>query len=82
MDGRVIAVRGAVLDVAFEEARLPSIEDAVRVTPDRGAPIVAEVQAHLDETTVRAIALQSTAGLRRGAAAQAAGGGPLHDAQN
>ena len=74
MNGRVIAVRGAVLDVAFEEARLPPIEDAVIVTPDRGAPIVAEVQAHLDETTVRAIALQSTAGLRRGAAVQAAGG--------
>ena len=44
------------------------------VTPDKGAPIVAEVQSHLDETTVRAIALQSTAGLRRGVVAHATGG--------
>src|SRR5262249_49901399 len=74
MDGRVIAVRGAVLDVAFDGATLPPIEDALVVTPNKGAPIIAEVQAHLDETTVRAIALQSTAGLRRGAAVHAAGG--------
>jgi F-type H+/Na+-transporting ATPase subunit beta len=32
------------------------------------------VQSQLDETTVRAIALQSTAGLRRPATVQAAGG--------
>ena len=74
MDGRVIAVRGAVLDVTFDGATLPPIEDALLVTPDKGTPIIAEVQSHLDETTVRAIALQSTAGLRRGAAVHAAGG--------
>jgi F-type H+/Na+-transporting ATPase subunit beta len=44
------------------------------ITPDKGAPIIAEVQSHLDEATVRAIALQSTAGLRRGVAAHATGG--------
>src|SRR5262245_20899296 len=76
MTGRVIAVRGAVLDVAFDQAVLPPIEDALVVTPEAGIPIMAEVQAHLDNTTVRAIALQSTAGLRRGAAVEA-GGGPL-----
>jgi F-type H+/Na+-transporting ATPase subunit beta len=73
-DGRVIAVRGAVLDIAFEAARLPPIDDAMIVTPDRGAPIMAEVQSQLDEMTVRAIALRSTAGLRRPATVQAAGG--------
>ena len=73
-DGRVIAVRGAVLDVKFDGATLPRVEDALLVTPDKGTPIIAEVQSHLDETTVRAIALQSTAGLRRGAAVHAAGG--------
>jgi F0F1-type ATP synthase beta subunit len=39
-DGRVIAVRSAVLDIAFEAARLPPIEDAVRVTPDKGGAAV------------------------------------------
>ena len=74
IDGRVTAVRGAVLDVAFDGATLPPIDDALVITPDKGAPIIAEVQSHLDETTVRAIALQSTAGLRRGVVAQATGG--------
>jgi len=74
INGRVIAVRGAVLDVAFDGAILPPIEDALVVTPDNGTPIMAEVQAHLDNMTVRAIALQSTAGLRRGAAVQVPGG--------
>jgi len=74
IDGRVTAVRGAVLDVAFDGVTLPPIDDALVITPDKGVPIIAEVQSHLDEGTVRAIALQSTAGLRRGVAAHATGG--------
>ena len=71
--GRVTAVRGAVLDVVFDGTALPPIDAALVVSPDHGAPIIAEVQSHLDETTVRAIALQSTAGLRRGVAVRATG---------
>ena len=71
--GRVTAVRGAVLDVVFDGTALPPIDAALVVSPDDGAPIIAEVQSHLDETTVRAIALQSTAGLRRGVAVRATG---------
>jgi F-type H+-transporting ATPase subunit beta len=74
IDARVTAVRGAVLDVAFDGVRLPPIDDALVITPDKGAPIIAEVQSHLDEATVRALALQSTAGLRRGGVAHATGG--------
>jgi F-type H+/Na+-transporting ATPase subunit beta len=73
IDGRVTAVRGAV-DIAFDVAMLPPIDDALLIMPDKGAPIIAEVQLHLHETTVLAIALQSTAGLRRGVAAHASGG--------
>ena len=72
-NGRVISVRGAVLDVVFDGTALPPIDAALVVSPDYGAPIIAEVQSHLDETTVRAIALQSTPGLRRGAAVRATG---------
>ena len=74
IDGRVTAVRGAVLDVAFEGATLPPIDDALLITRDKSTPIIAEVQSHLDETTVRAIALQSTAGLRRGVVAHPTAG--------
>jgi len=73
-DGRVTAVRGAVLDVAFAAPPLPPIDDALIVTSDQGPPTMAEVQSHLDEATVRAIALQSTEGLRRGVAVRSAGG--------
>jgi F-type H+-transporting ATPase subunit beta len=72
--GRVTAVRGAVVDVAFDTGNLPLIEAAISIVTDDGPPIVAEVQAHLDERTVRALALRSTNGLRRGAPVHASGG--------
>ena len=40
------------------------------------APLVAEIQVHLDLRTVRAVAMENTAGLRRGASARR-GGGPI-----
>jgi F-type H+-transporting ATPase subunit beta len=65
--GRVVAVRGAVVDVLFEDgAVLPPIDEALVVRWDRPEPIVLEVQSHLDERSVRAVALQATAGLSRG----------------
>ena len=72
--GRVVAVRGAIVDVAFDNAALPLIEESLSILTDRGPPIIAEVQAHLDENTVRALALQSTNGLNRGTAVRASGG--------
>jgi len=72
--GRVTAVRGPVVDVAVTGPP-PAIHDALTIAGPHG-PIAAEVQAHLDEAHVRAIALQSTQGLARGAAA-AFPGGPI-----
>ena len=71
--GKVVAVRGAVVDIAFERARLPPIDEALVVEWDQGRPLIVEVQAHLDELTVRGVALQSTAGLRRGVPVHATG---------
>src|SRR5581483_11610134 len=68
-----IAVHGAVLDLGFRDGALPAIGEAVRIDGDSGAPIIAEVQQHLGPTSVRAIALQDTAGLRRGVAAHPLG---------
>ncbi|HEY0180981.1 MAG TPA: F0F1 ATP synthase subunit beta [Dokdonella sp.] len=66
-DGRVVAVRGAVVDVAFDaDGALPPIGEAVWIEPDGAAAIVAEVQGHLDPSRVRALALQPTGGLARG----------------
>ncbi|CAE6689758.1 ATP synthase subunit beta [Paraburkholderia nemoris] len=73
-DGYVVAVRGAVVDVTFADDMLPPVDDALLILSDDLAPVLAEVQAHLSETTVRALALQSTAGLRRGARVSVCGG--------
>lgn len=71
--GEVIAVRGAVVDVAFASAQLPRLDEALVVEWDRPETLIIEVQAHLDEHTVRGVALQATAGLRRGVSVRASG---------
>ena len=37
INGRVIAVRGAVVDVVFDGGALPPIEDALIITPSDGS---------------------------------------------
>jgi F-type H+/Na+-transporting ATPase subunit beta len=69
--GKVVQVIGPVVDVAFDEKNLPPIYTAVRITSDGfevPAPIdiVTEVQQHLGEGRVRAVAMQPTDGLVRG----------------
>jgi F-type H+-transporting ATPase subunit beta len=71
--GRVVAVHGSVVDVRFPVGGLPAINEAVTIDWDRGRPIIAEVQQHLDSVTVRTVALQNTAGLGRGTTASATG---------
>ena len=71
--GHVVAVRGAVVDVAFEAQTLPAMEETLLIAGDSAETLVAEVQSHLDAHTVRAIALQDTAGLVRGALVTATG---------
>lgn len=72
--GRVVAVHGSVLDVRFPGGDLPAIAEAITIDRDIGGPLVAEVQLHLDATTARAVALDNTAGLKRGMAARATRG--------
>jgi len=73
-DGRVVAVRGAVVDIAFSAGSLPPIDDALSIKDAEQGTVLAEVQAHLDDHTVRAIALQATTGLRRGDPVEKVGG--------
>ena len=71
--GRVVAVRGAVVDVAFAATELPRLDEALVVEWDQAEVLTIEVQAHLDEHTVRGVALQATAGLRRGVRVRSSG---------
>lgn len=57
---------GVVVDAEFASGDLPGIHDALLVQRDEGPPLVLEVQEHIDPRTVRAIAMDTTAGLRRG----------------
>lgn len=71
--GQVVAVRGSVVDVRFPPGELPAIADAIMIEWDLGRPIIGEVQQHLDAATIRAVALENTAGLRRGTVVHATG---------
>ncbi len=72
--GRVVSVRGVVVDVSFADGILPDINTALVVEWDRPQPLILEVHSHADAATVRAIALQTTAGLARSTAVRATGG--------
>ena len=78
--GVIVAVRGSVVDIRFEE-RLPPIHSVLLTGPDR--KIIIEVLAQQDERHVRGIALTPTQGLARGMAVEDTGGplkAPLGDA--
>lgn len=70
--GKIIQVVGVVVDVEFDKGSLPAIYDALYVKRDN-EQLVLEVAQHLSETSVRAIALSSTDGLRRGEVVDATG---------
>src|SRR3989339_284307 len=68
--GKIIQVIGPVVDIEFEEHHLPKIYNAVSIprttTEGEKNNLIAEVQQHLGEDRVRAVAMDSTDGLVRG----------------
>lgn len=68
--GKIVQVIGPVVDVAFEEGKLPSILNALLVTNpainDQADNLVIEVAQHLGDNVVRCIAMDITDGLVRG----------------
>src|ERR1700710_1900448 len=65
--GKISQIIGPVVDVSFaDDGHLPKIYDALEITKDNGQKIILEVQQHLGEDRVRAIAMDSTDGLLRG----------------
>jgi F-type H+-transporting ATPase subunit beta len=59
----VVAVRGTVVDVDFE-GEAPALSSALRCALDTDKVVIAIVHAHVGGARVRAIALDSTRGLR------------------
>src|ERR1700758_1846102 len=69
--GRVVQVIGPVLDIQFEAGHLPAIYNAVRITSEgynipEPLDVIVEVQQHLGEGRVRAVAMEPTEGMVRG----------------
>ncbi len=63
--GTILEIKGVVLDVHFPDT-LPGIYNALEITREDGTTLVAEVQQHLGDDRVRAVALDTTDGLSRG----------------
>ena len=77
--GKVIQVSGPAVDVQFEEATMPPIYQALRVTDDgftvpTPINVILEVQQHLGEGRVRTVAMEATDGMVRGMKAIDLGG--------
>ena len=64
--GKVVQIIGAVVDVEFPQNAVPQVYDALNVTEGDLSGLVLEVQQQLGGGVVRAIAMGSSDGLRRG----------------
>jgi F-type H+-transporting ATPase subunit beta len=65
--GRIDEIQGVVIEATFPDGELPEINNAITV--DRGGDdgvLVCEVQQHLGDDRVRAVAMDTTDGLSRG----------------
>jgi F-type H+-transporting ATPase subunit beta len=64
--GEILEIKGVVLDVRFGSDDLPAIYNALEIVRADGTRLIAEVQQHLGDNRVRAVALDTTDGLARG----------------
>jgi F-type H+-transporting ATPase subunit beta len=63
--GTILEIKGVVIDARFPEG-LPAIYNALHIPREDGTTLVAEVQQHLGDDKVRAVAFDATDGLARG----------------
>jgi len=68
--GRIVQIIGPVLDIEFPPDALPDIYNAVEIPREDGSKVTVEVQQHLGNNWVRAVAMSTTDGLARGVEAE------------
>jgi F-type H+-transporting ATPase subunit beta len=76
-EGKIVQIIGPVVDIDFSNATIPPILNALRIPYTNAADqhdLVVEVQQHLGDNRVRAVAMDSTDGLARGMSAFDTGG--------
>lgn len=66
-EGKIVAVRGVVVDVEFNPSETPKIYDALIVENKKIGKLTLEVEAILEEGRVRTVAMGNVFGLTRGA---------------
>ena len=64
--GEVTDIIGVVLNAKFPDHQTPEIYNAIEIPLEGGGRLVAEVQQHLGGGVVKAVAMSTTDGLRRG----------------
>jgi F-type H+/Na+-transporting ATPase subunit beta len=67
--GNIIQIVGPVVDVRFEEGKVPAILNALKVNSSDGRVVTLEVLQHIGDNRVRCVAMSATEGLSRGLAA-------------
>src|SRR5579864_8994209 len=77
--GKVIQISGPAVDIQFEEATMPPIYQALKITSEgfkvpEPINVIVEVQQHLGEGRVRCVAMEPTEGMIRGMKAVDLGG--------
>ena len=65
-EGKIISIRGVVVDVEFKPEETPKIYDALIIENKKVGKLTLEVEIILEEGVVRAVAMGSTDGLKRG----------------
>ena len=63
--GKVVQIIGPVIDIKFDSDSLPNIHNSIEICIDDRV-VVAEVEQHIGDDIIRAVAMESTEGLRRG----------------
>jgi len=63
MSGRIVQIIGPVVDIRFDAGKLPNIYNALHI---KEVDLTLEVQQHIGDNTIRAVAMGSTDGLKRG----------------
>jgi len=64
--GEITEIIGVVVNAKFPEENTPSIYNAIEIPMPDGSKLVAEVQQHLGGGYVKAVAMGTTDGLKRG----------------
>lgn len=63
--GKVVQIIGPVIDIKFDSDSLPNIYNSIEIQMNDRV-VVAEVEQHIGDDIIRAIAMEGTEGLRRG----------------